>query len=97
MTQGSAPTTNSNPNATRIYTQEDIIRLKTLVNEGCEVLQEMDALKEGLNDTVKHIAEELNIKASQLSKAIKIAHKNSLSEEKDKMDEIEDILAAAGR
>jgi hypothetical protein len=61
MTPGSAPTTNSNPNATRIYTQEDIIRLKTLVNEGCEVLQEMDALKEGLNDTVKHIAEELNI------------------------------------
>jgi hypothetical protein len=85
-----------NPNS-RVYTQEDINRLKELVNEGCNVLTEIETLKEGLSETVKAIAEEVDIKSSQLMKALKIAHKNSFDEENNKFSEIEDILAAVGR
>lgn len=81
----------------RVYTQEDITRLKQLISDGCEVMNEIEILKTGLTDTVKAIAEELDIKAAQLNKAIKIAYKANLDEEKDKLSEIEDILAAAGK
>ena len=80
----------------KIYTQEDMNRLKQLIKEGGQVLSEIDVLKTGLSDTVKAIAEEVDIKPAQLNKAIKIAHNSSLGDEKAKMSEIEDILAAAG-
>lgn len=79
------------------FKAEDIARLRQLIKEGCSVNEEIDALKEGLSSTVKAIAEELSIKPSQLNKAIRIAYKSSMQEEKDKLDEIEDILDAAGR
>lgn len=79
------------------FTGEDIIRIKQLISEGCQVNQEIDDLKEGLRDTVKAIAEEIDVKPSQLNKAIRIAHKQNLHEERDALDEIEDILDAAGR
>lgn len=79
------------------WTPDDIARLKELINEGCRVLQEIDDLKEGLKDTVKSIAEELEIKPTQLNKAIRTAHKSSLDEEKEALHEIEDILSVVGR
>lgn len=87
----------SNTPNVKHYTQEDVIRLKQLVKEGCEVLQEIDDLKTGLSDTVKSIGEELEIKPSQLNKVIKIAHKNSLQEEREAFEEIEDILDTIGK
>ena len=79
------------------FTGEDIIRLKQLISEGCQVNQEIDDLKEGLRDTIKAIAEEIEVKPSQLAKAIRIAHKESMQDERDALDEIEDILDAAGK
>ena len=79
------------------FKSEDIVRLKQLINEGCEVHQEIDDLKAGLSETVKAIAEELELKPSQLNKAIRIAHKASMSEEREKLNEIEDILDAVGK
>lgn len=81
----------------RVYTSEDMNRLKQLFADGCQVMDEIEVLKGGLADTVKAIAEEMDIKPAQLNKAIKIAYKNNLNEEKDKLSEIEDILAAAGK
>jgi len=79
------------------FKQEDIARLKQLISEGCQVKQEVDDLNAGLRETIKAIAEELEIKPSQLNKAIRIAHKNNMEEEQEAMAEIEDILNAAGR
>lgn len=81
----------------KMFKQEDIARLKQLINEGGQVLGEIDDLKAGLSETVKAIAEEIDVKPAQLNKAIRIAHKASLGEEREKLDEIEDILDAAGR
>jgi hypothetical protein len=79
------------------FSGEDIIRLKQLISEGCQVNQEIEDLKEGLRDTVKAIAEEIEVKPSQLNRAIRIAFKDALADERDALDEVEDILDAAGR
>ena len=44
------------------YSSQDVEKLKRIVQEGIHVTQELDTLKEGLKDTVKAIAEELDIK-----------------------------------
>ena len=60
----------------RTFNGEAKIKLTQLVNEGMHVLHEIDTLNGGLNDTIKAVAAELEIKASTLKKAIKIAHKS---------------------
>jgi len=75
---------------------DDVKRLKEIVKEGCIVLQECKDLMEGLNDTIKAIAEEIDVKPSQLKKAITVAHKNTLEEEREKFEILEDILANVG-
>lgn len=81
----------------RTFNAEEVARLKRLIDEGCQVQYEIDTLKEGLSDTVKAIAEEMDIKAATLNKAIKVAHKAKFGEERDKFDELETILEAVGK
>ena len=82
---------------TRAYGVTDLAKLKQVVNEGVQVSQEMDDLREGLRDTVKAVAEELDVKTSVLNKAIRVAHKAELQKHKDDMEELEDILIQVGR
>ena len=72
-------------------------KLTKLVNEGIDVLKEVETLNEGLKDTVKAVAEELQVKPSILNKAIKIAYKADFSREQQDHALLEDILAAVGR
>ena len=72
-------------------------RLKKLVQEGDQVLTETEALSEGLRETVKAIAEEMELKPGVLMKAIKVAHKAKFQEEYDKFDELETILETVGK
>jgi transposase-like protein len=81
----------------RTFNEEEKARLKRLIDEGMQVTYEIDALKEGLRDTVNAIAEEMDLKPAILSKAIKVAHKASLGDERDKFDELESILEAVGK
>ncbi len=45
----------------------------------------------------KAIAEEIEVKPAQIKKAIRVAHKNSMMEVSEKLEEIQDILGAAGK
>lgn len=81
----------------RIFNSEAKLKLTQLVNEGVGVLQEIETLNEGLNDTIKSIAEELEIKPSILKKAVKIAHKSRLNETNDENAELNTILETVGR
>lgn len=72
-------------------------KLTKLVNEGIDVLKEVETLNEGLRDTVKAVAEELQVKPSILNKAIKIAYKADFSKEQQDHAILEDILTAVGR
>jgi|TARA_B100000282_G_C31717781_1_gene484391 pyridoxine 5'-phosphate synthase PdxJ len=81
----------------RTFNEEEKVRLKKLIDEGMQVSYEIDTLKEGLRDTVKAIAEEMDLKPGVLNKAIRVAHKASFQDEFDKFDELETILETVGR
>jgi TRAP-type C4-dicarboxylate transport system substrate-binding protein len=81
----------------RSFNTEEQARLKKLIDEGMQVTYEIENLKEGLRDTVKAIAEEMDLKPGVLNKAIRIAHKASFQDEYDKFDELETILETVGR
>jgi hypothetical protein len=76
----------------RMYGPEEKAKLERLVSEGSTVLREIEDLNEGLKDTVKAVAEELNIKPSVINRAIKIAHKGDWSAHNEDWAEIEAIL-----
>ena len=76
----------------RVYGPEEKAKLERLVNEGVTVLQEVEDLQAGLKDTVKAVAEELQLKPSIINKAIKIAHKGDWARHNEEWDEIESIL-----
>ncbi len=81
----------------KVFNEEEKARLKKLIDEGMQVTYEIETLKEGLRDTVKAIAEEMDLKPAVLNKAIKVAHKASFQDEFDKFDELETILETVGR
>lgn len=81
----------------RIFSSEAKAKLTQLINEGMSVLQEVEDLNSGLSDTIKAIAEELEIKPSTLKKAIKIAHKSKLGETNRDHDELNTILETVGK
>lgn len=81
----------------RDFSDEEIKKLKQIVTEGIQVYTELDTLKGGLDDTVKAIAEELDIKPAVLNKAIKTAYKADLENKREALGELEDILVAVGR
>jgi DNA-binding MarR family transcriptional regulator len=82
---------------TRSFNNDAKIKLTALINEGLAVMHEIEALSEGLNDTVKNIAEELEIKPSVLKKAIKIAHKSKLGETNKENEDLNTILETVGK
>jgi hypothetical protein len=80
----------------------DKARLQDLINQGVQVMQDMKVMKEGLNDTVASVSEELDIKKNVLNKAIKVAFKMSenrdeLADGREELDEVEEILLATGK
>ena len=81
----------------KIFSGDQKIKLTQLVNEGMTVLHEIDTLNEGLSDTIKAIAEELEVKPSVLKKAIRVAHKASLTQTNQENEELNTILETVGK
>ncbi len=67
------------------------------MSEGIQVTGEVETLREGLKDTVKAIAEEMDMKPASLNKAIRIAYKNEFANVQDSFSQVEEILQATGR
>lgn len=78
------------------YSQDDVQRLRELIREGCTVHREVEDLQGGLNDTIKAIAEEMQINAGILRKVIRTAYKNDAQDQKVKNEEFEDLLDTLG-
>lgn len=83
--------------STRMYGPEEKAKLERLITEGGNVLREVEDLKEGLKETVKAVAEELQIKPSVINKAISIAHKDNWKDHEQEWNDIEMILGVAKR
>lgn len=73
-------------------TPEQQRKFKNFIREGMEVLEEITFKREGLKEVTKDLAEQLDIKAAVLTKALNTKFKDSLAEDKDKLDVIEDLL-----
>jgi len=81
----------------RMYGPEERAKLERIISEGSQVMDEIESLQEGLAETVKAVAEELNVKPSIIKRAIKIAHKDSWKDTEDEWNEIEMILGVTNR
>ena len=83
--------------SSRTYGAEEKAKLERLVNEGVTVLQEIEDLNAGLKDTVKAVAEELDIKPGLNNKAIKIAQKGDWARVYDEFDDLETLVVTVGK
>ena len=81
----------------RTFNGDAKIKLTQLVNEGMATLHEIDTLNGGLNDTIKAVAEELEIKPSILKKAVRTAYKARLGETNKENEELNTILETVGK
>ncbi len=82
---------------TKTFTGEQKLKLTAIINEGCQVMHEIETLNGGLTDTIKAIAEELEVKPGVLKKAIRIAHKAEFGKAKQDHELLETILETVGK
>ena len=83
--------------SSKSFTGEQKIKLTQIINEGMAVMHEIDTLQGGLTDTIKAVAEELEVKPAILKKAIKLAHKAEFGKEKQDHETLETILETVGK
>lgn len=80
----------------RVYGPDEKAKLERLIQEGVGVMQEVDDLQASLKDTVKSVAEELNVKPTLITKAIKVAYKRDWDKHVDDFEDLETIVATVG-
>lgn len=81
----------------KTFNSEQRAKLTQIINEGMTVLHEIETLNGGLTDTIKAIAEELEIKPNILKKAIRLAHKAEFGKEQQDHALLENILTTVGK
>lgn len=82
---------------TKTFNGDQKLKLTQIINEGMAVMHEIDTLQGGLTDTIKAIAEELEIKPAVLKKAIRVAHKAEFGKTKQDQELLETILETVGK
>jgi len=82
---------------TKTFNGDQKIKLTQIINEGMAVMHEIDTLQGGLTDTIRAIAEELEIKPAVLKKAIRVAHKAEFGKTKQDQELLETILETVGK
>ena len=81
----------------RTYGTEEKAKLERLVDEGVTVLQEIEDLQAGLKDTVKSVAEELDMKPALINKAIKVAKNMDWDKHQDEFEDLETLVVTVGK
>jgi predicted regulator of amino acid metabolism with ACT domain len=71
-------------------------KIKQIVAEGMTVMQEIQDLTEGLNETIKAVAEELEVKPSVIKKAIRVSMKDQWDQVWKEFDDLETIVDISG-
>lgn len=81
----------------KVFTQAEKQKLIHLVSEGIRVMDEIEILNGGLTDTIKAIAEEMDIKPGILKKAVRTAFKANFHQATTDYELLENILETVGR
>ena len=77
--------------------QDGIEKVKHLIDEGCNVKDDIAALNEGLKETVAAVSEELDIPAKILNKAIMTVHKANFGDQATAWDDLDMLLETVKR
>lgn len=80
----------------KAYGAPEQAKIKQIVSEGVTVMSEISSLQEGLNETIKAVAEELEVKPSVIRKAIRIALKDQWDQVFREFDDLETIVDISG-
>ena len=80
----------------KAYGAPEQAKIKQIIAEGVTVMQEISDLNAGLNDTIKAVAEELDVKPSVIKRAIKIALKDRWDQVFREFDDLETIVDISG-
>jgi hypothetical protein len=80
-----------------MFSAEQKAKLTQIINEGMTIMQEVEDLNAGLSDTIKAVAEEMEIKPAILKKAIRVAFKSRLGDENADHEELNTILETVGK
>lgn len=80
----------------KVFGDPEKAKIKQIVAEGVTVLQEIQDLTEGLNETIKAVAEELEVKPSVIKRAIRIAQKDQWDQVYREFDDLESIVDISG-
>jgi hypothetical protein len=80
----------------KVFGAPEQAKLKQLVQDGVTTLHEIQALTEGLNETIKAVAEELEVKPGVIKKALKIAKDGGWGDVFRDFDDLETIVTTTG-
>ena len=80
----------------KVFGDPEKNKIKQIVSEGVTVMQEIKDLTEGLNETIKAVSEELEVKPSVIRKAIRIALKDQWDQVYREFDDLETIVDISG-
>jgi predicted regulator of amino acid metabolism with ACT domain len=80
----------------KVFGAPEQAKIKQIVSEGVTVMQEITDLQEGLNETIKAVAEELEVKPGVIKKAIRIAQKGQWEQVLSEFDDLESIVDISG-
>lgn len=80
----------------KVFGDPEKAKIKQIISEGMTVMQEIQDLTEGLNETIKAVAEELDVKPSVIRKAIRIAQKDQWDQVYHEFDDLETIVDISG-
>jgi hypothetical protein len=83
--------------SSRMFSAEQKAKLTAIINEVIQVMTEIEDLNAGLSDTIKAVAEEMELKPAILKKAIRIAAKSKLGENNRDNEDLNTILETVGR
>jgi len=81
----------------RNLTAEEKAMVKHVLEEGVNVLQKIQEMRESLKEDVKALSESIEVKSSVINKAIRVSHKRNLAEIHNGLSDVEEILVAAGK
>jgi predicted regulator of amino acid metabolism with ACT domain len=80
----------------RVFGAPEHAKIKQIISEGVTVMSEISDLQQGLNETIKAVAEELEVKPSVIRKAIRIAQKDQWDQVFREFDDLESIVDISG-
>ena len=78
------------------FKQDEIDKLKSVLNSCVVSLQHIEDIREQMKEIVQEAADELEIKSAEINKAAKALHKQNIASARSAVEAVEELLQVAG-